>query len=68
MTTFKVEGMTCDHCVRAVSRALAKVPGVSRVVEVNLARGEARVEGAPDTGAVLTAIRNEGYEATPVAS
>jgi copper chaperone len=68
MTTFKVEGMTCDHCVRAVTRALAKVPGISRVVEVSLARGEARVEGTPDTGAALTAIRNEGYEATPVAS
>ncbi len=68
MTTFKVEGMTCEHCVRAVTRALAKVPGVSRVTEVSFARGEARVEGTPDPGGVLTAIRNEGYEATPVAS
>ena len=68
MMTFKLEGMTCDHCVQAVTRALSKVPGISRVVEVNLARGEARVEGTPDTGAVLTALQNEGYEATHVAS
>jgi copper chaperone len=65
MTTFKVDGMTCGHCVRTVTRALTKVPGVERVLEVNLERGEARVEGAPDTAAVLAALRDEGFEATP---
>ena len=43
--TLKVDGMTCGHCVAAVSRALAQVPGVERVVEVSLERGEAILEG-----------------------
>lgn len=65
MTTFNVKGMTCGHCVRTVTRALTKVPGVEQVLEVNLERGEARVQGAPDTAVVVTALRDEGFEATP---
>ncbi len=36
MTKLKVEGMSCNHCVQAVSKALGAVAGVDRVVEVNL--------------------------------
>lgn len=33
MTTqlFRVTGMTCGHCVHAVSEEVAKIPGVSEV-------------------------------------
>jgi copper chaperone len=61
METYEIEGMTCQHCVRAVERALAKVPGVKRVRSVEL--GRAQIEGAPDEQAVVAAIREEGYEA-----
>ena len=63
MEIYAIQGMTCDHCVRAVTRALAKVPGVERVVAVDLARGEARIAGSPDEQAVVAAVRDEGYEA-----
>lgn len=39
----KIEGMTCEHCVRTVTNALSSVKGVSRV-EVSLETGRARVE------------------------
>ena len=45
MITLKIDGMTCGHCTAAVERALGKVPGVTRVREVNRERGEATVEG-----------------------
>lgn len=63
METYEIKGMTCNHCVRAIERALAGVPGVARVRAVNLARGVAEIEGAPDEQAVLAAVAAEGYEA-----
>jgi copper chaperone len=64
MVTVKIEGMSCDHCVRAVTRALEKVPGVVRVLEVNVARGQAVVEGHPAPEAIAKAIEEAGYVAT----
>jgi len=63
-TTFAVQGMTCDHCVRAVQAAVTALDGVDGA-EVDLAAGTARVRGpAFETTAVLAAIADEGYEAT----
>jgi len=59
-----IEGMTCASCVRRVEKAIAAVPGVTDV-SVNLATEKARVgfaEAAPDTGAVVEAIAQAGYE------
>jgi copper chaperone len=63
METYEIKGMTCQHCVRAVTAALGKVPGVTAVRSVDLDRGQAEIEGSPDEQAVLAAIRDEGYEA-----
>jgi copper chaperone len=63
MVKLKIEGMSCDHCVRAVTRALEGVAGVERVREVNLAHGEALIEGTPDVPAAIRAIAAEGYVA-----
>ena len=63
METYEIKGMTCDHCARAVQRALGKVPGVLQVRAVDVARGQAEVEGSPDEQAVIAALRAEGYEA-----
>jgi copper chaperone len=30
MLKLKVEGMTCNHCVMTVKKALSRVPGVER--------------------------------------
>lgn len=60
----KIEGMTCGHCVRAVTTALEKLPGVERV-EVDLTSGTAVLAGTPDAAAALAAVREEGYQAQP---
>lgn len=66
MIKIAIRGMTCNHCVMAVNKALGQVEGVERVVEVNLARGEAMVEGTPDVEALAEAIADAGYDATVV--
>jgi len=63
MIRLKVTGMTCGHCESAVRKALAAVPGVSRVVDVDREKSLASVEGDPDPAALVAAIREEGYEA-----
>ena len=61
--TYIVTGMTCDHCVRAVTNEIAKGPGV-RDVDVELATGTTTVRSdAPlDRSAVAAAVDEAGYE------
>lgn len=63
--SYTVIGMTCDHCVRAVTSELAKVPGVTGV-DVDLTTGRVRVASdAPvDEDAVRAAVDEAGYEVT----
>lgn len=63
--TYQVQGMTCDHCVRAVTGELQGLPGVQGV-DVELASGAVRVTSAAplDPEAVRAAIDEAGYELT----
>jgi copper chaperone len=67
MVTYRISGMTCGHCVKAVEKALSRVPGVTQVLRVDLAKGEAQLEGNPRFEEVVAAVKGEGYEATLVA-
>ncbi len=60
-----IQGMSCQHCVKAVTEALTAVAGVTAVREVNLEQGLARVEGSATPEALVAAIREAGYQATP---
>ena len=61
MMSFQVEGMSCDHCRRAVTAAIRSVaPGAP--VEVDLDSGRVRVAATADRAAIAAAIRNAGYE------
>lgn len=59
--TYAVAGMSCAHCVAAVSRELEGVAGV-RAVDVDLAGGRVTVSGPADDAAVRAAIADAGYE------
>ena len=61
--TYRVDGMTCDHCVRAVTTELVMVPGV-RSVDVDLAQGTVTVtsDGPIDLDDVREAVDEAGYE------
>ena len=65
-TTLAIAGMTCPACVNAVTRALSRVPGVTQVA-VDLAAGQARVDGTASAEALHTAVEAAGYEVTPAA-
>ncbi len=56
---FEVEGMSCGHCVRAVSEAVARLGGVA---QVDLPNGQVEVSGIRDAEAVRRAIEAEGYQ------
>jgi copper chaperone CopZ len=59
--TYTVEGMTCDHCVHAVTTEVGKVPGVTGVT-VDLAARTVTVTGeAIDDAAVDAAVDEAGY-------
>jgi len=62
-TQIQITGMTCQHCVSAVTRALRSLSGVD-AVQVQLAPGQATVQGSADHTLLLRAIENEGYGAT----
>lgn len=64
MQQFKVSGMSCGHCVRAVTRAIQALDQGARV-EVDLAAGVVHVDARLDAAQIQTAIREEGYEVVP---
>jgi copper chaperone CopZ len=61
-TTWTVQGMTCSHCVAAVTEELSALTGVSDVV-VELDSGLVTVtaEADPSTDAVAAAVDEAGY-------
>ena len=61
--TYTVTGMTCAHCVSAVTEEVTAVPGVTGV-DVDLASGRLTVTSdAPvDESAVRAAVDEAGYE------
>lgn len=63
--TYTVAGMSCGHCVAAVTSELTALPGVAEV-EVDLASGRVQVvSDAPlDDASVREAVEEAGYEVT----
>jgi copper chaperone CopZ len=62
-TVLKIEGMSCDHCVKHVKEALEGTPGVTSA-KVNLKDGTAEVEhgGGARLEAMKAAVEEAGYE------
>jgi len=65
MQVFNVQGMTCGHCVKAVTRAVQEQDAQAKV-EVDLAGKQVRVQSSLAVEQVLAAIREEGYQAEAV--
>jgi copper chaperone CopZ len=62
-TKYQITGMTCGHCVNAVSGELSALPGV-RSVEVDLATGTAAVtsDAILPIDEVRNAVDEAGYQ------
>ncbi len=62
--TLKIQGMTCNHCVMRVQKALKAVPGVQDA-QVDLKRAEADItfdEGKTALEKLSTAVVDAGYK------
>jgi copper chaperone len=62
-TSYTVVGMTCGHCVSAVTEEVSQVPGVT-AVDVELASGGLTVtsDSPVDDAAVRAAVEEAGYQ------
>ena len=63
MKSIKIKGMSCQHCVMAVTKALGALDGI-KDVKVDLKSGVATYEEVKsvDPVAVAAAIKKAGFE------
>ncbi|AXF14834.1 cation transporter [Paraburkholderia caledonica] len=59
-TEFQVEGMSCQHCVAAVTNAIREHDEAAQV-QVDLAAGRVAVESTQSVDALKAAIDEAGY-------
>jgi copper chaperone len=64
---FQVEGMSCQHCVTAVTNAIREHDEAAQV-HVDLASGRVAVESAQSAEALKAAIDEAGYTVTGIAN
>ncbi|MBM3556094.1 MAG: heavy-metal-associated domain-containing protein [Alphaproteobacteria bacterium] len=61
MTTYAIEGLHCDGCVKSVTRAVERgIPGTKVVVD--LAGGKADIQGSNDEAAIRKAVESAGFK------
>ena len=59
--SFNVQGMSCGHCVNAVTNAVKSLDPQAQV-QVDLAEGQVDVQSQQDRQAIARAIEEEGYK------
>lgn len=64
MIEFRINDMTCNHCVGAITRAV-KEAAPQASVEVDLEHHHVRIQGEADISAVKAAITDAGYTPEP---
>lgn len=58
--TFKVSGMTCQHCVNAVKKAVLTLDSTAQI-QVDLEAEFVSIKSAQPRGALVAAIEEAGY-------
>lgn len=63
MATIKIKGMSCNHCVMAVTKALYEIDGI-KDIKVDLSTGEATFEEEKPSNmtVVKEQVKKAGYE------
>ena len=63
MPTVKIKGMSCQHCVASVTKALSEIDGITNV-QVDLDKGEATYneQNPVDAQTIKDAIAAIGFE------
>lgn len=62
-SVLKVKGMSCQHCVMSVTKALDQLEGIKNV-QIDLAKGEVRFDNSKSLASdrIQKAITDAGYE------
>ena len=62
-SVLKVKGMSCQHCVMSVTKALNQLDGIKNV-QIDLAKGEVRFDNTKSVASdrIRNAIIDAGYE------
>ena len=60
----QVQGMSCQHCVRAVTRAIHQIDAAAKV-DVDLSAGQVHVRTHLSREDAASAIVSEGYDVMP---
>ncbi len=62
-SVLKVKGMSCQHCVMSITKALGQLDGIKNV-QVDLATGEVRFDNTKTVSSeqIEKAITEAGYE------
>jgi len=63
MEKIKIQGMSCQHCVMSVTKALGSIPGV-KSLKVDLVKGEATFENTQEASLeeIRKAVEEAGYK------
>ena len=67
VTTYKVEGMTCEGCVKSLSNAIAKALPQSKV-SIDLDQGLVNVDGPSDDTRMANVVEMAGFTYQGVAA
>jgi copper chaperone len=59
-TQWKVSGMSCGHCVRAITQAIQALDPQAQI-QVNLAQATVNIESSLTQAAIAAAIEEAGY-------
>ena len=62
-SVLKVKGMSCQHCVMSVTKALNQLDGIKNI-QIDLAKGEVRFDNTKSVASdrIRNAIIDAGYE------
>ena len=62
-SVLKVKGMSCQHCVMSVTKALNQLDGIKNI-QIDLAKGEVRFDNTKSVASdrIRNAITDAGYE------
>jgi copper chaperone len=63
MEKVKIQGMTCQHCVMSVTKALNSIPGLKNL-RIDLVQGEAAFENPQKVSPekIRKAVEDAGYK------
>jgi len=62
----KVKGMSCQHCVMSITKALNQLEGLENL-QVDLAKGEVRFDSSQEvpSSRIVKAIEDAGFDVIP---